>query len=70
MINLIPYLSHFFAESAAFIGKPSHILQAAGIYYARIREIDLKLKPQESIIYIPNRDSFTVHHLPLPYFQQ
>ena len=26
------------------------------MYYARIREIDLQLNPQESIIYIPNKD--------------
>ena len=27
------------------------------MYYAEIREIDLQWNPQESIIYIPNRDS-------------
>ena len=46
-----------FADNSAFIGRLRQILQAADMYYARIREIDLQLNPQESIIYIPNRDS-------------
>ena len=38
------------------IGRLSQILQSADMYYARIREIDLQSNPQESIIYIPNKD--------------
>ena len=41
----------------------SQILQAADMYYARIREIDLQSNSQESIIYIPNKDpSYSVPH--------
>ena len=49
-------LINVFADNAVFIGRLSQILQATDMYYARIREIDLLLNPQESIIYIPNKD--------------
>ena len=45
-----------FANNAAFLGSLSQILVLQDIYCARIREIDLLLNPQESIIYIPNKD--------------
>ena len=50
-----------FDHNAAFIGRLGQILKAADMYCAKIREIDLKLKPQQSIIYILNRDSPTCH---------
>ena len=45
-----------FANNAAFLGSLSQILVLQDIYCARIREIDLQLNPQESIIYFPNED--------------
>ena len=42
-----------FADNAAFIGRLSQIIQAADMYYARVREINLQSNPQECTIYIP-----------------
>ena len=67
LIVLIPYLSMSLLIMLqcipAFIGGLSQILQAADMYYARIREIDLQSNSQESIIYIPNKDpSYSAPH--------
>ena len=51
------HIFQYLSWECCFHGRLSQILQAADMYYARIRKIELQVNPQESVIFIRNIDS-------------